>query len=101
MNNAENIEVIDPATIPVSEAEFEEIQTERFKNSLSEILGVDVQPKIKFSEMLLQEATLNYDDIIYDNQLLHLIYFAESWNQTLYIVPSDAGLKISFTLKTT
>ena len=96
-----DIEVIDPVTIPISGDEYQEIQTERFKNSINEILGFDVHPKIEFSEMLLCAAELNFGTPLFDTQLLHLLSLAESWNQDLSIAHSNFALKIKFKLKTT
>jgi len=76
-----------------------EIKDQRFKESLNEILSDDHNPKVKFSNNLVQSAKVNIDKPLNNAQLNHLCYFADSWNQDLSIARSGAGLKIQFTLK--
>ena len=99
--NPENIEVIDPVTIPISEAELKEIQIDRFKSALNGILPVKTNPAIKFSEYLLRSVNVIYPIGLRGFQLLHLFHLATSWNMELFVSSSRAGLSINFTLKTT
>jgi hypothetical protein len=87
-------------SIPISEAALEEVQTARFKESLNEILSVKSEPKIEFSEKLIKSAKLNITQGLAGDQLLHLVYLGEAWNQNLNINRSGAGLVINFTLRT-
>jgi len=98
--NPENIEVIDPVTIPISEAELKEIQTARFKESLNEILSVKSEPLIEFSERLIKSAKMYITQGLAGDQLLHLVYLGEAWNQNIDIAKTSTGLVINFTLRT-
>jgi len=99
MNAAsKNNEVATPG-IPVSESELKEIQTQRFTDTLNEILTGYHNPKVWFSENLVQRARVNIQGPLNNAQLNHLCYFADSWNQDMSLSRSGAGLKIQFTLK--
>ena len=86
-------------TTTLNPTQMEQIQTQRFTESLNEILTDDHNPKVKFTNNLVQSAKVNIDKPLDNAQLNHLCYFADSWNQDLSIARSGAGLKIQFTLK--
>jgi hypothetical protein len=87
-------------SIPISDAEYKEIQIGLFKEVLNGILSVKSEPKIEFSEKLIKSAKLNITQGLGGDQLLHLVYLGEAWNQNLNINRSGAGLVINFTLRT-
>ena len=99
--NAEtkNIEVTDPVTIAVAETEFKEIQAERFKGYLNDILGFEVNPQLEFSENILVSAKLAVITDLNGYTLLRLVYLAESYNQDLNISSLRAISNLQFTLK--
>lgn len=98
--NPEDIEVNDPITIGVTEAEYREIQNTLFKDSLNDILGRESNPKMELSEYQLKSAKVIIKQAVGDTQLLHLIHFAESWNMSFLLGRSGTGLVINFTLRT-
>ena len=87
-------------SIPISEAELKEIQTTRFKESLNEILSVKSTPVIEFSEKLIKSAKMYITQSLAGDQLLHLVYLGEAWNQNITVNKSKTGLVINFTLRT-
>lgn len=76
-----------------------EIQTNRFTESLKEIITPKHDPKTKFQDGVLIHAKANINKPLNNAQLNHLCYFADSWNQDIEISRSGAGLKIEFTLR--
>lgn len=76
-----------------------ELQTRRFKETLTDILTPKHEPKLKFKEGILVSAKANTNRPLGTKELNALCYFADSWNQEIKVARSGDGLKVEFNLK--
>lgn len=91
-----------PQTLPVEGVKVKKSQTERFSESLSNILSgtAKSEPIILFAEKLVQSASIFVFSPLSGDQLRSLCNLADSWNQEMIIGRGPlASIIVEFNLK--